>query len=238
MSRAIVQVHAPGVQVRQSLIFAWQGAVQSLIPQHYDQRSDVRRRARHQHGAQRGAQALAAEKPAQIPEGVAGVAIGVFFRVCAAHGVSLLVDFVAPAALEGPDEGRAGHGVDLERGAANALLKILEEPPADVLFLLVAQAARTVKSPAPASLPPQALDYMGAILRKQGFSLTEALKDLERVDAEGSSSDYMRQRRIRREDRFSCESGREFRESLEDDPDFEDPLGEIMPRDCMAAPVN
>ena len=81
-------------------------------------------------------------------------------------------------------------------------------------------------------------DEMLGILRKQGFSLTEALKDLERVDAEGSSSDYMRQRRIRREDRFSCESGREFRESLEDDPDFEDPLGEIMPRDCMAAPVN
>jgi hypothetical protein len=81
-------------------------------------------------------------------------------------------------------------------------------------------------------------DELLGILRKQGFSLTEALKDLERVDAEGSSSDYMRQRRIRREDRFSCESGQEFRESLEDDPDFEDPLGEIIPRDCMAAPVD
>jgi ankyrin repeat protein len=81
-------------------------------------------------------------------------------------------------------------------------------------------------------------DELLGILREKGFSLTEALKDLERAEDSGSKQRYMRQRRIRREDRFSCESGREFRESLEDDPDFEDPLGEIMPRDCMAAPVN
>jgi hypothetical protein len=81
-------------------------------------------------------------------------------------------------------------------------------------------------------------DELLGILREKGFSLTEALKDLERAENSGSKQRYMRQRRIRREDRFSCESGREFRESLEDDPYFEDPLGEIIPRDCMAAPVD
>ncbi|WP_239688715.1 DNA polymerase III subunit delta' [Aquitalea magnusonii] len=68
---------------------------------------------------------------------------------------------------------------NLNPAAANALLKILEEPPQDVLFLLVAQAAQrllpTIRSrcrqfPLSAPSPAQALDW----LRQQGVSNAEA----------------------------------------------------------------
>lgn len=68
---------------------------------------------------------------------------------------------------------------NLNPAAANALLKILEEPPQDVLFLLVAQAAQrllpTIRSrcrqfPLSAPSPVQALDW----LRQQGVSNAEA----------------------------------------------------------------
>lgn len=68
---------------------------------------------------------------------------------------------------------------NLNPAAANALLKILEEPPQDVLFLLVAQAAQrllpTIRSrcrqfPLSAPSAAQALDW----LRQQGVSNAEA----------------------------------------------------------------
>ncbi|RQO68605.1 DNA polymerase III subunit delta' [Aquitalea sp. FJL05] len=68
---------------------------------------------------------------------------------------------------------------NLNPAAANALLKILEEPPQDVLFLLVAQAAQrllpTIRSrcrqfPLSAPSAGQALDW----LRQQGVSNAEA----------------------------------------------------------------
>jgi DNA polymerase-3 subunit delta' len=65
---------------------------------------------------------------------------------------------------------------NLNPAAANALLKILEEPPQDVLFLLVAQAAQrllpTIRSrcrqfPLSAPSPAQALAW----LQQQGWRM-------------------------------------------------------------------
>ncbi|MFM7166429.1 MAG: ankyrin repeat domain-containing protein, partial [Planctomycetaceae bacterium] len=56
-------------------------------------------------------------------------------------------------------------------------------------------------------------DELIALLREKGFKLTDALLDLERAEA-GNRGAYMYQRRLRREDRFCCGSGRKLQDQL------------------------
>jgi hypothetical protein len=52
-------------------------------------------------------------------------------------------------------------------------------------------------------------DRLMAALRQQGFSLIEALVDLEKQGADLGSRGYLYQRRLQRDDAFCCHSGRE-----------------------------
>ncbi|MFM7169219.1 MAG: ankyrin repeat domain-containing protein, partial [Planctomycetaceae bacterium] len=56
-------------------------------------------------------------------------------------------------------------------------------------------------------------DALIKLLRQKGFKLTDALLDLERAEA-GNRGAYMYQRRLRREDRFCCGSGRKLQDQL------------------------
>ena len=59
-------------------------------------------------------------------------------------------------------------------------------------------------------------DELITILRQKGFKLTDALLDLERAADPDNGRGYMVERRMRREDRFCCGSGRKLQDQLGD----------------------
>ena len=54
------------------------------------------------------------------------------------------------------------------------------------------------------------------LLRERGFRLKDALLDLEQADDAGDVSGYLLNRRLQRQDRFCCGTGRELQEQLGD----------------------
>ena len=59
-------------------------------------------------------------------------------------------------------------------------------------------------------------DELIGLLRDKGFKLTDALLDLERAADPQSGSGYMYKRRLARQDRFCCGTGRKLQETLGD----------------------
>ena len=59
-------------------------------------------------------------------------------------------------------------------------------------------------------------DELITLLRQKGFKLTDALLDLERAADPDNGRGYMVERRMRREDRFCCGSGRKLQDQLGD----------------------
>jgi len=57
-------------------------------------------------------------------------------------------------------------------------------------------------------------DRLMAAPRQQGFSLTEALVDLEKQGDDLGRRGYLSQRRLQRDDAFCCRSGRELERDL------------------------